>query len=233
MQLLAPGGGAKHHIHCEFWPTSRPFQEFFPSRHTLTPGPPISAFISRPALSPPPLFPPFLSNYHQKMLICVPFSSVPPFCIPTDVIPSTCTRPWESLQWWRWCVGCGAQTCWWTWLDAWRWACPVGPLWGDPGCQVDSHTGSATRQTGLSSVGRITACFVVSGSLCLCLYSVELLWKAATMNTKEIRFLTKTMTTAVFFSVWLWCDFTLPHYIPNIFSWNCWELCGHIWAYLW
>lgn len=52
MQLLAPGGGAKHHIHCEFWPTSRPFQEFSPSRRTLTLGPPISAFISPPALSP-------------------------------------------------------------------------------------------------------------------------------------------------------------------------------------
>lgn len=68
MQLLAPGGGAKHHIHCEFWPTSRPFQEFFPPRHTLTFGPPISAFISRPALFPPK--PPPHPFYHIIIRKC-------------------------------------------------------------------------------------------------------------------------------------------------------------------
>lgn len=33
--LLAPGGGAKNHIHCEFWTSSQHFQEFLTSRHTL------------------------------------------------------------------------------------------------------------------------------------------------------------------------------------------------------
>lgn len=97
-QLLAPGGGAKHHIHCEFWPTSRPFQEFFASRHTLTLGPPISAFISRPALSPPPLLFFFLLNDHHTIFHsrCLFFRTT--FFLHADVFRSTCTRPWESLQ---------------------------------------------------------------------------------------------------------------------------------------
>lgn len=65
MQLLAPGGGAKHHMHCEFWPTSRPFQESFPSRHTHTRSQASHICFHQSACFTPP--PRCLLNYRHRI----------------------------------------------------------------------------------------------------------------------------------------------------------------------